>query len=98
MFEIAKPVVGPRRSATSEPVGRVRISPCHGSHFSKTWWRMPVPRVSVRNSVRRGGGGGGGPGFRGGERGGEADRAARGEEVLGAPPAGAVVHHLLHPA
>ena len=27
----AKPVVGPLRSATSDPVGRVRSSPCQGS-------------------------------------------------------------------
>ncbi len=42
----------PRRSATSDPVGRVRSSPCHGSQRSNTWWTIPVPRVSVRNSVR----------------------------------------------
>src|SRR5690242_7866505 len=52
-LRIAKLVAVPRRSATSAPVGRVRSSPCHGSHASKTWWRMPVPRVSVRNSVRK---------------------------------------------
>ena len=27
----AKPVVAPLRSATSEPLGRVRMSPAHGS-------------------------------------------------------------------
>ena len=43
----------PERSATSAPVGRVRSSPAHGSQRSKTWCRMPVPRVSVRNSVRK---------------------------------------------
>ena len=43
----------PRRSATSEPVGRVRSSPCHGSYRSWTWCSRPVPRVSVRNSVRK---------------------------------------------
>ena len=41
------------RSATSEPVGRVRRSPAQGSQRSKTWCRRPVPRVSVRNSVRK---------------------------------------------
>ena len=49
----AKAAVLPRRSATSEPVGRVRSSPTHGSQPSKTWCSRPVPRVSVRNSVRK---------------------------------------------
>src|SRR3954453_14845386 len=49
----AKAVVRPARSAISTPVGRVRSSPCQGSNPSKTWWRIPVPRVSVRNSVRK---------------------------------------------
>ena len=49
----AKPVVAPVRSATSDPVGRVRSSPCHGSYLWKTWCSRPVPRVSVRNSVRK---------------------------------------------
>src|SRR5215831_13363985 len=52
-LRIAYPVACPRRSATRLPVGRERMSPCQGSHASKTWWRMPVPRVSVRNSVRK---------------------------------------------
>ena len=42
---------GGRRRAT--PVGRVRSSPNHGSQPSKTWCSRPVPRVSVRNSVRK---------------------------------------------
>ena len=42
----------PRRSATIEPDARDRISPNQGSHPSNTWWAIPVPRVSVRNSVR----------------------------------------------
>ena len=46
-------VVIPPRSATRLPVGRTRNSPCQGTYRSKTWWRMPVPRVSVRNSVRK---------------------------------------------
>ncbi len=50
---MAKEVVAPRRSATSAPVGRVRSSPNHGSKRSKTWCMIPVPRVSVRNSVRK---------------------------------------------
>ena len=39
-------------TATRLPVGRSRISPAHGSQRSNTWCRRPVPRVSVRNSVR----------------------------------------------
>ena len=50
---IANAVAWPRRSATRLPVGRVRSSPCHGSQRSKTWCMIPVPRVSVRNSVRK---------------------------------------------
>src|SRR3954454_12969335 len=50
---IAKAVAWPRRSAIRLPVGRVRSSPCHGSQASKTWCRIPVPRDSVRNSVRK---------------------------------------------
>ncbi len=43
----------PVRSATRLPRGRLRISPIQGSQRSKTWWSRPVPRVSVRNSVRK---------------------------------------------
>ena len=39
--------------ATNEPLPRVRNSPNHGSYDSNTWCRMPVPLVSVRNSVRK---------------------------------------------
>ena len=46
-------MTGPLRSATSDPVGRSRTSPAHGSYRSKTWCSSPVPRVSVRNSVRK---------------------------------------------
>src|SRR5688572_23503951 len=49
---MAYAVAAPLRSATSEPELRERISPAHGSYPSKTWWAMPVPRVSVGNSVR----------------------------------------------
>src|SRR3954447_5843313 len=52
-FVIANAVAWPRRSATRLPLGRVRSSPCHGSHISNTWCRIPVPRDSVRNSVRK---------------------------------------------
>ena len=50
---MAYPVVDPRRSATTLPFGRVRSSPAHGIQPSNTWWSSPVPRVSVRNSVRK---------------------------------------------
>lgn len=41
------------RSATSEPLLRVFSSPNHGSWPSWMEWAMPVPRVLVRNSVRK---------------------------------------------
>ena len=43
----------PARSATREPVARPRMAPAHGSYPSKTWCMIPVPRVSVRNWVRK---------------------------------------------
>jgi len=49
----AKAAVVPARSATSEPVGRVRRSPAHGSQRSKTLVQERVPRVSVSSSVRK---------------------------------------------
>ena len=49
---IANVVATPVRSATRLPRVRVRISPCHGSQPSNTECSSPVPRVSVRNSVR----------------------------------------------
>src|SRR5665647_1779849 len=36
-----------------EPVELVRSSPTHGSYPLKMWCIIPVPRVSVRNSVRK---------------------------------------------
>jgi len=52
---VGKPEVLTREIAGKkhEPVGRVRSSPCHGSQRSKTWCMIPVPRLSVRNSVRK---------------------------------------------
>ncbi|CAM5463012.1 hypothetical protein SCALM49S_03422 [Streptomyces californicus] len=50
---IANGVTEPARSATSEPLWRVRSSPNHGSWPSKMECAMPVPRVWVRNSVRK---------------------------------------------
>ena len=46
--------MSPRRSATSTP-GRARAAarPPSGSQRSNTWCMSPVPRVSVRNSVRK---------------------------------------------
>src|SRR5436309_2676772 len=51
-WSIAYAVVRPVRSATSAPFCRCAISPCQSSHPSNKWFRSPVPRVSVRNSVR----------------------------------------------
>jgi len=45
-------VTAPDRSATSDPVGRTRIAPDHGSKPSNTWCAIAVPLVSVRNWVR----------------------------------------------
>ena len=43
------------RAVGDQRAGRrgAAMSPCQGSQPSKRWFMMPVPRVSVRNSVRK---------------------------------------------
>ena len=49
---IEYPVTRPVRSATSAPVVRWTMSPAQGRYSVNMCVRMPVPFVSVRNSVR----------------------------------------------
>ena len=37
---------------TSTPRERPDSGPAHGPYSRNRWWMMPVPRVSVRNSLR----------------------------------------------
>ena len=52
-FVIANAVTAPERSATREPLFRVVKVPNQGSWPSWMECAMPVPRVPVRNSVRK---------------------------------------------
>ena len=52
-LKIAYAVATPTRSATSAPLARAAIAPCHGSQLEKMWFMMPVPLVSVMNCERK---------------------------------------------
>ena len=52
-FSIANPVVVPVSNATSPPCVRVDISPANSSYPWNKACIMPVPRVAVRNLLRK---------------------------------------------